>query len=277
MVATSAGLGAGTQLTIADTGGTASRLTAEMSAQALTAQGFTVTRTSVASVQAADAALAAGTIDAYATDTATVLERVLARPKLRDDPALIAELTSRLATRGQVPLGVSVSDDAPQVACRRAAVKTHKLSGLLTLGRAAGNLTYAATASHVVRADGLASLRVRFKRVVVSPDTKRFDVIARRKAHCVLSSGAEPRAVRLGLVSLRDRTRRLAGTPVHAVLVASQVYVTGAPATLTPTLARVAGATTTDNLATLMGQVELDATDVTAASQAFLRANGIIA
>ena len=84
----SPGLGAGTSVTLADTGSTSSRLTAELSAQALAAQGFTVIRTTLPSASTADGALAAGTIDAYATETATLLEYVLNKPKVRDDAAL---------------------------------------------------------------------------------------------------------------------------------------------------------------------------------------------
>lgn len=273
----STGSAAGTSLTLADTGTTSSRLTAELSAQALTAQGFTVTRMTLQSAETADAALTAGTIDAYATDTATLLERVLARPKQRNDVRLTAALTAQLAARSQVPLAIDPADDAPQVACRKSAVRAHKLTGILTLGRAAGNLTYAATAAHVVRADGLAALHVRFRRVIVASGTKRFDLIARRKAHCVLSSGAEPRAALLNLVALRDVTRRLAGTPRHGLVVASKAYRDGAPATFTATLDQVAARVTTDNLRTLVGQVELDPQDLTVAAQVFLRANGIIA
>ncbi len=276
LVAASTGLGAGVQVTLADTGTTSSRLTAELSAQALTAQGFTVTRTTMSSAVAAGAALSTGAIDVYATETATLLERVLARPKLRDDAQLTAALRTQLAARGQVPLAIEPADDAPQVACRKPAVRAHKLTGLLKLGRAAGNLTYAATAAHVVRADGLAALRVRFRRVIVASGTKRFDLIAKRKAHCVLSSGAEPRAARLNLVALRDLTRRLAGTPRHGLLVAGQGYLATAPATFTPTLDRVAALVTTDNLRSLIGQVELDAQDQAVVAQVFLRANGII-
>ena len=272
----SAGFGAGAQLTLADTGTTSSRLRAELSAQALTAQGFTVTRTTFPSAVKADEALRARTIDAYATETATLLEHVLARPKLRDDVKLRAALPAQLAARAEVPLAIDPADDAPQVACRKSVVRAHKLTGLLKLGRAAGNLTYAATASHVVRGDGLAALQVRFRRVIVTSGTKRFDLIARGKAHCVLSSGAEPRAARLNLVALRDLTRRLAGTPQHGLVVASQIYLGTAPPTFTPTLDRVAALVTTTNLRSLIGQVELDAQDPAVAAQAFLAANPII-
>ncbi len=274
LAAASTGLGAGTQVTLADTGTTSSRLTADLSAQALLAQGFTVTRTTVPSAAAATAAVTDGQIDAYATETATLLERVLAQPRVRDDAALTSMLTSQLAARGQVPLAISPADDAPQVACRKGVVRGHKLSGLLTLGRAAGNLTYAATAAHIVRADGIPALRVRFRRVIVAADAKRFDLIAARRVHCVLSSAAEPRAARLSLVALRDRTRRLAGTPRHGLIVAGQVYLASAPATFAPTLERVAALVTTDKLRSLIGQVELDAQDPTVVAQAFLRANG---
>ncbi len=272
----SPGLGAGPSVTLADTGSTSSRLTAELSAQALAAQGFTVIRTTLPSASTADGALAAGTIDAYATETATLLEYVLNKPKVRDDAALTTMLASNLAARGQAPLAISPADDSPQVACRKVTVRRHRLSGLPALGRAAGNLTYAATASHVVRADGIPTLRVKFRRVVVTADAERFDLIAKRRVHCVLSSAAEPRAARLALVALRDRTRRLAGTPRHGLIVAGQGYLASAPATFIPSLERVAALVTTDNLRSLIGQVELDAQDPTAVAQTFLRANGVI-
>lgn len=249
---------------------------AELAAQALTAQGFTVTRTTATSPLAAEADLTAGVIDAYTTDTATLLERVLAQPKQRTDTTLATSLTSLLAARAQVPLAIAPADDAPQVACRRSVVKTHKLTGVLSLGRAAKNLSYAAPAAHLVRADGLASLRVTFRRVVRANGTTRFDLIARAKVHCVLSSGAEPRAARLNLVALRDLTRRLAGTPRHDLVVTTQAYVASAPATFAPILTTVAGLVTTDALRTLVGQVELDAQDPALVTQGFLRANGII-
>ena len=232
-----------------------------------------MTRATLPSPAAADAALTAGSIDAYVTETAALLERVLARPPQRDDVQLTAALTSHLAARAQVPLAIEPADDAPQVACRKAAVRAHKLTGLLTLGRAAHNLTYATTAADIVRADGLAALHVRFRRVIVASGTTRFDLIAQRRAHCVLSSGAEPRAARLSLVALRDLTRRLAGTPRHGLVVASQAYLATAPATFTPALDRVAALLTTDTLRSRIGQIELDAQDPAVVAQAFLRAN----
>lgn len=269
-------LGAGAPMRLADTGTTSSRVFAELATQALTAQGFTVTRTTASSPLAAQADLTAGLIDAYTTDTATLLERVLAHAKERDEGALSTALTSLLAARGQVPLATDLADDAPQVACRKPVVRAHKLTGVLSLGKAAPNLSYAAPAAHLIRADGLASLRVRFRKVVRANGTTRFDLIARSKVHCVLSSGAEPRAARLNLVALRDLTRRLAGTPRHDVLVSRQAYVAGAPAPLVPTMTQVAGLVSTDVLRTLAGQVDLDAQDPALVAQGFLRANGII-
>jgi glycine betaine/choline ABC-type transport system substrate-binding protein len=269
-------LGAGTPLRLADTGTTPSRVFAELATQALTAQGFAVTRTSATSPLAAAADLTAGVIDAYTTDTATLLERVLAQAKQRNDATLTTSLTTLLAARAQVPAAIDVADDAPQVACRKQVVSAHKLTGLVSLGKAAKNLSYAAPAAHLIRADGLPSLRVTFRRVVRANGTTRFDLIAKAKVHCVLSSGAEARSAKLNLVALRDLTRRLAGTPRHDVLVTSQAYVGAAPAPFTPTLTSVAGLVTTDVLRSLVGKVELDAQDPTVVAQEFLRTNGII-
>ena len=271
-----AALGAGTSVTIGDSGTGATRLAAELAGQALAAQGFTVTRAAFASARAADAAERAGAIDVYATETATLLERVLGHPKERDGARLAPLLGAALAARGQAPLATAPYDDAPQVACTRAAVKAHRLTGVLTLGRVAPTLTYAATPAHVVRADGLAALRVRFRRVIVSAGAGRFTVIARRRAHCVESSGTEPRAARLGLVALRDRTRRLAGTPQHGVSVVSQAYLGTAPATFGQTLDRVAALLTSPNVRSLRGLVEVDGQDPAVVAHDFLAANGVI-
>ena len=277
LAAAPSAVAAGTAVTIADSGTTTSRLTAELAAQALTAQGFTVTRAGHPSVLAADAAARAGTVDAYTTDTGVLLERVLARPKERDDARLPGLLASLLTPRGQAALAVAPYDDAPRIACTRASVRRNKLTGVLSLPKAATNLTYAVTARHVIRADGLASLRAAFRRVIVSPGVGRFDLVARGRAHCVLSSGVEPRTARLRVVTLRDRTRRLAGTPQHGVVVANQAYLATAPATFGPTLDRVAALLTDNAVRGLADAVELGGTDPVAAAQGFLRANGVIA
>jgi glycine betaine/choline ABC-type transport system substrate-binding protein len=276
LVAAPVAVGAGTAVTIADTGTTTSRLTAAAASQALAAQGFAVTHVAQPSVFAADAAARAGTLDVYTTDTGVLLERVLARPKERDDAKLPPLLTSLLATRGQAALGIARYDDAPQIACTRAAVRRNRLTGVLSLPKAAPNLTYAVTAQHVIRADGLAALRSKFRRVIVSPGVGRFDLVARGRAHCVLSSGVEPRVARLPVIALRDRTRRLAGTPQHGVVVANQTYLATAPAAFAPTLDRVAALLTTDAVRALAGAVELDGKDLAVAAQELLRANGVI-
>lgn len=269
-------LGAGTAVTIADSGTTTSRLTAELASQALTAQGFTVTRTGHLTPAASDSAARSGAVDAYTTDTGILLERILARPKERDEARLPGALSTLLAPRGQVAAGIARYDNAPQVACTRAAVRRNRLTGLQSLTKAAPNLTYAANAQHVVRADGLAALRARFRRVIVSPGAGRFDVIGRGRAHCVLSSGVEPRAARLPLVTLRDRLRRLAGTPQHGVVVVNQAYLSTAPATFGPALDRVAALLTNDAMRSLAGAVELDGVDPAVAARDFLRANAVI-
>jgi len=261
---------------IGDTGTPTTRLAAEIAGQALQAQGFTVTRAGFASAVTADAAVRSGGIDMYATETATLLERVAAHPKERDDARLGPLLSAVLAARGEAPVATAPYDDAPQVACTRAAVRSHRLSGIAALGKAAPNLVYAATPPHVVRADGLAALRVRFRRVIVSSGAGRFDVVAHRRAHCVESSGTEPRAARLSLVALRDRTRRLAGTPQHGVAVVSQAYLGSAPPVFAQTLGRVAALLTAANVRALRGLVEIDGQDAAPTARDFLRANGVI-
>jgi glycine betaine/choline ABC-type transport system substrate-binding protein len=272
----STAVGAGTPVRIGDAGTPATRLVAELDGQALTAQGFTVTRVGFASAAAADAAVRSGSLDMYATETATLLERVVGHPKERDDARLGPLLAAALAPRGEAPVAPAPYDDAPQVACTKAAVRSHRLSGVASLGKAAPSLVYAATPPNVVRADGLAALRVRFRRVIVAPGSGRFDAVARRRAHCVESSGTEPRAVRLALVALRDRTRRFAGTPQHGVAVVRQAYLGSAPPVFGQTLGKIAALLTDATVGTLRGAVEIDGQDPAPTARDFLRANGVI-
>lgn len=275
-MATPAAFGAGTNVTLGDAGTPTSQLATELVAQALTAKGFTVTRATFPTAAAADAAQRAGTLDVFVTDTSTLLERVLAQPKERNATTLTQTLTTTLAPRGQVPVAAATDDDAPQVACTRGAARIHKLRGVISLAKAAPRLTYAADAAHVVRADGLAALRATFRRVIVSPGNGRFDVIARGRAHCVLSSGTEPRAERLKLATLTDATRRLAGTPRNEVVVAAQSYLGGAPPTFTSTVQAATAAMTQPAIRGLRVAVELDGQDRAVAAGTFLRSVGLI-
>ena len=267
---------AGTQFSLADNGSVPSRLGAELITQALVAQGFTVTRVTYATPGEADAALRAGTVEGYVTDTATLLERTLGQPKERREAALPGVIVAQLAARGYQILGMTPSDDAAVVVCTPKAVRVQKLGGLVRLPQRAPSLTYAASPDHVIRADGLASLRSSFRRVIVRSGFGRFDVIAAKRAHCVHSTGAEPRNARLGLVTLRDTTRRLAGTPRHNVTVVTAAYVASAPPTFAATVERVAATVTTPALARLRGTVELDGQDLAAVARAHLVAAGIV-
>lgn len=263
-------------MTVADSGTPSTRVAAEVTGALLTAQGFAVTRSSYPTAAEADAAVRAGQADVYFTQTATLLERVLHRPKERDNARLPGALAGLLAPLGETPMGFTPYDDAPLVACRKTTVRAYKLRGLVTLQKAAPKITYVATAAHTVRADGLPALRAKFKRVIVRSGNGRFDVIAQRKAHCVLSSGVEPRAARLGLVAIADAKRRLAGTPQRGVLVARQTYLAGAPANFGPIVDQAAALLTAANARILFGAVDIDGQDAVAVAQGFLRANGLI-
>ena len=267
---------AGTTITVADSGTAATRVQAELTAALLAAQGYTVTRTTFPSAAAADAALQGGQADVYFTQTATLLERVAHRPKERDAAKLAGVLSAVLTPRGEAAMGTAPYDDAPQVACRKTAVRAYKLRGLVTLRQAAPKLIYAATAAHTVRADGLAAIGAKFKRVIVRSGNGRFDVIRSRTAHCVLSSGVEPRAARLGLVAISDAKRRLAGTPQRGVAVVSQAYLGGAPATFAPAVEQAAALLTAANARTLFGSVDIDGQDPATVAQGFLRGAGLI-
>lgn len=266
---------AGSSVTIADTGTTAAVVQADMTARALSAQGLTVTRVTQPGAQAAQAALAAGTIDAYTTDAATLLEGVLAQPKERVRSRLAGRLTAAATPRGIVVSGFTPGDDSPTVACTRAAMKRHRIGLLANLGAVAPSLSYGATPQHVVRADGLPALRARFRRVIVNVGNGRFTLIRNGRVHCVLASTAEPRVERLRLVTLRDGTRRLSGTPALGVMATSAAYLAGANPAYGPTVDRVAATITTDALRQMRGEIELDAQPVAAVVTARLAAAGI--
>lgn len=273
--ATPVAAGAGTQVTLADTGSSQSRLHAEIVSQALAAQGYAVTRQSLPTASAADAAVRAGTIDGYLSDTATVFERVLGQRPERDEARFRAALSAQLGSRAQDALGLTPSDDAQAVACTRRAVRAYRLRGVVGLSRRAPSLVYAATPEHVVRADGLPALRAEFRRVIVRPGLGRFDVIRRRRAQCVQSTTADPHSVTIGLITLRDRTRRFAGTPKHQVLVLGQAYLATAPPTFTATVDQVGRTVTTAALRGLRLEVELRGKDLVATGRAHLQANAV--
>lgn len=268
--------GAGTVVGIADSGSTTSVVSADLTGRALTARGLTVTRTTYPSAAAADAALRAGTLDAYVTDSATLLERVYGKRKERGDSAMRAALAAEATARAATVLGYTAADDAPAVACTRRAVKAYGITGLLRLPRAAGSLTYGATPSHMVRADGYLILRATFRRVIVQTGSGRFGLVNRRLAQCVFSSAAEPRAARLGLVTLRDTTRRLAGTPRRGVTVVSAAYLAGAPPEFRQTVDGVGLLVSTPALTAMRGRVELNGTSPAIVAEDFLRANKVI-
>ncbi len=251
-------LGAGATVAIGDIGTPASRIVADGNALALTAQGYTVTRTGYADPFTADAALRAGEVDLYVTDTSTLLRRVLSRPVERRPTRLHAALTAPLAARGQAVVAFSPADDAPNVVCSRAAMKRFGIGRLDRLGRVSKNVVLGVTAPHVIRADGLVALRAQFRRVVVANGDARFTLLRRGRVHCVMATGAEPRVAGAAFLALKDPTRRLAGTPARPVTVGSAAYLATAPASLAPTLTAVGARYTTDQLRSARARVEVN-------------------
>ncbi len=267
--------GAGAVVSIGDSGTTASRLLADGDALALTAQGYSVTRVGYPDAFSADAAMRAGSVDVYVTDTATLLRRVLARSVERREARLGAALSAPLQARGQAVVAWAPADDAPAVTCSRKAMKRFGIGRLDRIASVSKNVVYAATPEHVVRADGLVALRAQFKRVLVTSGAARFTLLRRGKADCVLSSAAEPRVTGAAFLTLKDPSRRLAGTPAHPVTVASAHYLAGAPATFAPTVTSVAGRFTTPQLRTARGAVEVTGGSVTDVARTVLVAGGL--
>lgn len=268
-------LGAGTTVTIGDSGTPTSQIIADSNALALTAQGFTTTRVSFPSPFAADRALRAGEVDSYVTDSATLLRRVLARPAERRAARLPGALARPVAARKQAIVAWAPADEAPTVACTRTAVKNFRIGRLERLGTVSAKLTYAAPREHIVRSDGLLALRTKFNRVVVANGASRFTLLKRGKVHCVPSTATEPRLAGTAFITLRDSSRRLAATPARPITVASQAYLAGAPATFRSTLGAVAARYTTPRLRSARMQVEVRKQDRTAVARSVLVAGGI--
>ncbi len=246
-----------------------------MEAIALAKQGHTVTRVSLPTASEAQAKLADGTIDAYVTDTARLVEQVYGAGQRRVDSEMRTLITSKAAARGGVAFGYSPADDAPAVACRKRIVGVYHLTGLLRLPAAAPSLIYGATPSHMLRADGYWALRSTFRSVLVRTGSARFALIAKKRVDCVQSSVAEPRAARIGLVTLRDTRRRLAGTPRRTVTVVSNA-TNGAVPQLRTTADAIAAKITKSTLITLRGAVEIDGKPYTTVARNFLIASGVI-
>lgn len=260
---------------IADSGTTATRLVADMEAIALRAQGHTVTRVAQPSARQAADALTAGSIDVYVADTAELVENVYGSVKRRRDAAMRDFVAARVAADGARAVAYSSADDAPAVACRPAVTRARRLTNLGRLPRVAPQLRYGATPAHMLRGDGYWTLRSTFRWVVVRRGSARFALIARKRLDCVESSRAEPRAARLHLVTLADRTRRLAGTPNRVVTVARVADVDATPAIQT-TADLIAARLTRAALTGLRGQVEITRIPSVTVAGAFLVSIGVI-
>ena len=260
---------------LADSGTPTSRLVADMEAIALARQGHTVNRMSIPTASEAAAKLADGAVDAYVADTARLVEQVYGAGQRRSESEMRAVIAARSAARGTTAFGLSPADDAPAVACRKRIVMTYRFSGIAALTRVAPSLSYGATPSHLLRADGYWALRATFRQVLVRSGSTRFALIAKKRLDCVQSSVAEPRAARLGLVTLSDTRRRLAGTPRRTVTVVANATRTSVPE-MQATVDLIASKISKAALIRLRGAVEIDRTAYPTVAREFLVANGVI-
>jgi len=261
---------------LADSGTPTSRLVADMEAIALAGKGHTVNRTSIPTASEAAAKLADGSIDAYVADTGRLVEQVYGAGQRRVESDMRAVIAAKSAARGTAAIGMSPADDAPAVACRKRIVSAYRITGLAALPAVAPSLAYGATPSHILRADGYWALRSTFRLVLVRTGSARFSLIAKKRLDCVQSSVAEPRAFRLGLVTLRDTHRRLAGTPRRTVTVVSNATLSSAPE-MQATVDLIASKISKTALIRLRGAVEIDRSAYPTVARDFLVANGVIA
>ncbi len=274
-----AALAAGTSVVIADKGFAESRVVAQVYAQVLRAEGFTVSIRPLQSTAQADAAVREGAVDMYPEYTGTALLAVLGRRPTPGRERVWRLVRDGYAARGLAALPPAPFSDENAVACTRAAVRRERLSTISSLGPRAPRLAYAANAEHLTRADGLPLLAraygIRFGRILTTPIDARYTPLRRGRAQCVYAFTTDPQIARLGLVVLRDDRRVFQVTPYQGFPVVSRAYLDTAPAAFVPAVDRASALLDQATVARLNARVVLDGVAPADAAADLLRERGV--
>lgn len=285
---TTSGAGDGASVRIADKGFAESFVVAQAYAQALRAQGFDPTVTSLASTEIADRAIRDGEIDVYPEYVGTSYQNVLKldianAPASRD--AQFRQVKAAYATRGLTALTPAPFNNGNAVACTKKAVDKYGITNLTALGKASPNLVYSANAEHLTRPDGLPLLKreygFNFKSIKTVDISLRYKPIEDGQADCVYAFGTDPELGKLGLKLIDDdKGTYSAGLSYQTFPVVSTKFYEGLTeaqrTAFTDTLDRVNAALTQEAILPLISRVRFDQEDPEVVAAEFLKNAGIV-
>jgi osmoprotectant transport system substrate-binding protein len=281
------GPGTGVSVTVADKGFAESRIVAEAYAQALSAEGFDASVTSLASTEIADRAIRGGSIDLYPEYVGTSYLNVLTLDA--DEAPAEREAQFELVRDGYAERGLTALTPAPfnngnEVACTQEAVDEYGIVTLSDLGEASSNLVYSANAEHLNRPDGLPLLQreygVDFRDVRTVDISLRYRPIEDGQADCVYAFGTDPLLGSLPLVVLEDdKGTYTGGVSFQTFPVVNTEWLDSldpeAREAFTTTLDTVNAALTAEVIRPLIARVEIDNEDPDVVAGDFLDEAGI--
>ena len=269
----------GTPVAIADKGFTESQIIAQLYAQALDAQGYTSSVTSLGSSEIANSAVMKGDIDLYPEYTGTAYGVLLGKTDVPDSAAEYAAIKTAYADKGLTTLDPSPYSNDNRVACTQEAVDQYGLTTLSDLGKASGELTYSANPEHLTRTDGLPLLKsdygVNFKNVISVALNLRYKPIEDGQAQCVYAFGTDPQISKDELVVLEDDKGKFQGLAYENFPVINTEFFAAQPAVFAQTLEKVDALLTQAAVSTLNASVDLDKEDPADVAATFLADNGI--
>jgi osmoprotectant transport system substrate-binding protein len=281
------GPGTGVSVTVAEKGFAESRIVAEAYAQALSAEGFDASVTSLASTEIADRAIRGGSIDLYPEYVGTSYLNVLTLDA--DEAPAEREAQFELVREGYAERGLTALTPAPfnngnEVACTQEAVDEYGIVTLSDLGEASSNLVYSANAEHLNRPDGLPLLQreygVDFRDVRTVDISLRYRPIEDGQADCVYAFGTDPLLGSLPLVVLEDdKGTYTGGVSFQTFPVVNTEWLDSldpeAREAFTTTLDTVNAALTAEVIRPLIARVEIDNEDPDVVAGDFLDEAGI--
>lgn len=283
----SSGAGDGVAVRIADKGFSESFIVAQAYAQALKAQGFDTSVTSLASTEIADKAIRDGEIDVYPEYVGTAWQTVLkkdaaAAPESREDQ--FTQVKAAYEGRGLTALTPAPFNNGNAVACTKEAVDKYGIKNLTDLGKASANITYSANAEHLTRPDGLPLLKREYGFNPASIKTVdislRYKPIEDGQANCVYAFGTDPMLGKLDLVLIDDdKGTYSAGLSYQTFPVVNKEFFDGLTegqrTAFTDTLDAVNAALTQEAIIPLISRVEFDKDDPEDVAAQFLTDAGI--
>jgi osmoprotectant transport system substrate-binding protein len=282
------GAGDGVAVTIANKSFSESNIVAEIYAEALRAQGFNASVTSLGSTEIADRAIRDGEIDVYPEYVGTASVNVLAldAADIPETPeAQFEQVKAAYAERGLTALNQAPFNNGNAVACTQEAVDQYSITNLTSLGAASPNLTYSANAEHLTRPDGLPLLRREygfdFRDIKTVDINLRYKPIEDGQAQCVYAFGTDPKLGQLGLVLIEDdKGTYSTGISFRTFPVVNSRFYDGlseeARTAFTDALDGANAALTQEAIIPLISRVEFDQDDPEVVAEEFLAEAGVV-